>query len=121
MFDTINNSDIYGTYKDIYLSEKEREEKLLQGIQLVNGLKARVGAKEPDGTSVTVTTQENAIKKIFDKTFAVSLDFNFFKHPMYPYDLKEDLIVRLELNSSEKLILCIGDTTATDKFSDISL
>ena len=121
MVDTINNSDIYGTYKDLYLSEKEREEKLLQGIQLVNGLKARVGAKEPDGTSVTVTTQENAIKKIFDKTFAVSLDFNFFKHPMYPYDLKEDLIVRLELNSSEKLILCTGDTAATDKFSDISL
>ena len=31
-FDTINNSDIYNTYKDLYLSEKEREEKLLQGI-----------------------------------------------------------------------------------------
>ena len=30
--DTINNSDIYHTYKDLYLSEKEREEKLLQGI-----------------------------------------------------------------------------------------
>ena len=27
--DTINNSDIYGTYKDLYLSKKEREEKLL--------------------------------------------------------------------------------------------
>ena len=30
--DTISNSDIYGTYKDLYLTEKEREEKLLQGI-----------------------------------------------------------------------------------------
>ena len=30
--DTISNSDIYGTYKDLYLSEKEREEKLLQSI-----------------------------------------------------------------------------------------
>ena len=37
--DTINNSDIYDTYKDLYLSEKEREEKLLQGIQSANGLK----------------------------------------------------------------------------------
>ena len=44
--DTINNSDIYDTYKDLYLSEKEREEKLLQGIQSANGLKARVGAKK---------------------------------------------------------------------------
>ena len=42
--DKINNSDIYDTYKDLYLSEKEREEKLRQGIQPANGLKARVGA-----------------------------------------------------------------------------
>ena len=44
--DTINNSDIYDTYKDLYLSKKECEEKLLQGIQSVNGLKAQVGAKK---------------------------------------------------------------------------
>ena len=40
--DTINNSDIYDTYKDLYLSEKEREKKLLQGAQLTNGSEARV-------------------------------------------------------------------------------
>ena len=27
--DTINNSDIYDTYKDLYLSKKEREERPL--------------------------------------------------------------------------------------------
>ena len=64
---TINNSDIYDTYKDLYLSEKEREEKLLQGIQLANGLKARTGGKKADGTALTVTTQENAIKKCLIK------------------------------------------------------
>ena len=98
--DTINNSDIYDTYMDLYLSEKEHEEKLLQGIQPANGLKARVGAKKLDGTALTVTTQENAIKKTFDKRFAMPSDFDFFKHPVYPYGLKKDLIVRLELNSS---------------------
>ena len=40
---------------------------------------------------------------------------------MDPYGLKEDLMVRLELNSSEKVILCTGDTNATYKLSDISL
>ena len=40
---------------------------------------------------------------------------------MYPYGLREDLIVRLELNSSENVILCTGDTSATYKLSDISL
>ena len=39
--DTINNSDVYDTYKGLYLGEKEREEKLLQGIQPSNALKAR--------------------------------------------------------------------------------
>ena len=58
--DTINNSDIFDTYKDLYLSKKEREEKLLQGIQSANGLKARLGAKKADGTALTMTTQENA-------------------------------------------------------------
>ena len=68
-----------------------------------------------------MATQENAIKKTFDKRFAIPLDFDFFKHPVYPYRLKEDLIVRLELNSPEKVILCTGDTSATYKLSDISL
>ena len=42
-------------------------------------------------------------------------------HPVYPYGIKEDLIVRFELNSFEKVILCTGDTNVTYKFSDISL
>ena len=69
-----------------------------------------------DCTALTMTTQENAIKKTFDKRFAIPLDFDFFKHPVYPYSLKEDLIVKLELNSSEKVILCTGDTAANTSF-----
>ena len=117
----INKSDIYDTYKDLYLSKKEREVKLLQGIQSANGLKARVGVKKTDGTALAVTTLENAIKKTFDERFAIPSDFDFFKQPVYPYGLKKDLIVRLELNSSEKLISCTGDTSATYKLSDKSL
>ena len=44
--DMINNSDIYDAYKDLYLSKKVPEEKLLQGVQSANGLKARRGAKK---------------------------------------------------------------------------
>ena len=94
--DTINSSDIYDSYKDLYLSKKECEKKLLQGIQSANGLKARVGAKKSGGTALTVTTHENAIKKTLDKRFAIPLDFDLFKHSVYPYGLKEDLIVTLE-------------------------
>ena len=103
--DMIDDSDIYDTYKGLYQSEKEREEKLLQGIESANGLKSRVGAKISDGTALALTTQENAIKKTFDKRFSIPLDFGFFKHPVYTYSLKENLIVRLELNSPGKVIL----------------
>ena len=61
------------------------------------------------------------IKKTFDKSFSIPLDFDFFKDPVHPMRLKDDLIVRLELNSAEKVILCTGDTNATYKLSDISL
>ena len=64
--DRINNSYNYDTYKDLNLNKKERKEKLLQGIQSSNGLKARVGAKNADGIALTVTTQGNVVKKTFD-------------------------------------------------------
>ena len=119
--ETINNWDIYDTYKELYLSEKEHEEMLVQGTQSVNGLKARLGAKKADGTALTLTTQESAFKKTLDNQFVIPLDLDFFKHPIYPYGLKEDLIVRIELNSAGKLILCAGDSSAIYKLSDISL
>ena len=58
---------------------------------------------------------------MFNKRLSIPLDFDLFKHPVYPYGLKEDLIVRLDLNLSEKVILCTGDTSATYRLSDISL
>ena len=79
-----------------------------------------MSAEKADGMVLTVTTQENVIRKMFDKRLAVPLHFDFFKHPVYPYSLKENLIVRLELNSSEKVILCTRDTNTTYKISDIS-
>ena len=38
--DTVNQSYIYATYKDLFLSKKEREEKRLQGFQTERELKA---------------------------------------------------------------------------------
>ena len=54
--DIINNTDIYISDKGLYLSEKERKEKVLQGIQSLNCLKSQVGAKKIDGTAIAVMT-----------------------------------------------------------------
>ena len=61
----MNKTDIYDTYKDLYLSKEKREEKLLQGIQSTNGLMAWAGERKVESTAITVTTQENTIKKNF--------------------------------------------------------
>lgn len=45
------------------------------------------------------------------------MDFHFFKNPVYPYGLKGDFIVSLEL----KVALCSGDAVGTYKLSDIFL
>ena len=92
--DTINNADNYGTYKNLYLSEKECEKKLLQGIQSANGLKARAGANKADGAALTMTTKENAIKKTFGKRFVIPLDFDFFIQYIL-MDLKKILLQSL--------------------------
>ena len=46
--DTINNSETNSMYKNLYLSEKESEEKLLKDIKLANGLKAQLGVKKSE-------------------------------------------------------------------------
>ena len=49
--DTIINSDMYDTSKDLYLSEKQRGEKLVQAMQSANGLKTWVQAKNTNNKS----------------------------------------------------------------------
>ena len=39
--EVIENCDIFDTYKDLYLTKKQRENMQLQGIQPENGLKAQ--------------------------------------------------------------------------------
>ena len=96
----IENCDIFDTYKDLYLTKKQRENMHFQGIQPENGLKARVGAKKSDGTDLTLSTAENAVKKTLGKRFAIPLDFEYFKQPVSPYYLHEKLFVTIELNKS---------------------
>ena len=87
---------------------------------MANGLKARLGAKKTDVTALIVTTQEIAIKETLDKRFTIPLDFDFFKHPVYPYG-QERLFIRIELNFAGNVLLCTGNTNATYKISDIFL
>jgi len=119
--ETVNNSCIFDTYKDLYLPKHEREDRFLQGIQGAQGLKARVGATKEDGGALAFTDEENAIQKTLESRFSIPLDFDFFNQPVYPYGLEEKLVARLTLNSAENIILVTGDSNATYTISDIAL
>ena len=56
---------------------------------------------------------------MIEKNFVIPLEFDFFKHPFYPYGFKENFIIRSELNSAENSILC-GKESTKNKPSDIS-
>ena len=105
--DTINDSDIYDTCKNLYLREKEREENLPECMQSANGLKALVGANKVDGTKIQASIKENTTKTIFDERLAIPSHFDSFEHLVYLYELTEELILRLKLNPSGNLILCV--------------
>lgn len=54
--------------------------------------------KNADCTVIIVTTQGNAIRQFFDKSLTTPLAFDFCKYLVYPSELTEDLIVKIELN-----------------------
>ena len=65
--EVIENADIFDTYKDPYLTKKQREKMQLERIQPENSLKARAGTKTADGTDLTLSTAENAVNKTLEK------------------------------------------------------
>ena len=44
------------------------------------------------------------------KRFEVPLDFDLFKHPVYPSGFEEDLTITIELNSAKEVVLCTRET-----------
>ena len=119
--ESINHCDKFDTFKDLYLTKDQREDRVLQGIQSVQGLKARVGATKSDGTAITFNGEETAIQKTLGNRFSIPLDFDFFNQPVFPAGLDEKLKVTLTLNSSERVIQASEDSEATFEISDIAL
>lgn len=98
------------------MSKKKRQKKLLQVIQSASGLKACTSAKLGKQQCNNNYNSRKCNQKHF--WLAIPLDS---KHPIYTYGVKEDLIVRLEMNSSGKVILSNKENTATYTLADISL
>ena len=115
---SIDDSDIFFIYNDLWLKENKRADLVYQGIQSNNVGKLRIEAGDKDDTK----KKDSAIANVYKNRFYIPLDFELLSTHM-PYcqsALNDRLTYELTFNNYNRVILS-DDTTARYKISEISL
>ena len=99
---SIFNYNIYATFKDLWLTEEERDNSVFQGIQSENLRKLRSGV-----TVAGASDNEKALKEVFEKKYKIPLDFELLTchSPLYKFPIQEDIIFEITLSSVEDIIV----------------
>ena len=110
---SINNYDEIMTYKDHWLSKKEKSRQIFQGIDDDNSLKLRVESKGATGDA-----KETAIAKTYGNRFRIPIDFELLNDigPYHQASLADKLEIRLTFNDKKAVIL--GSTSTLAAASD---
>jgi hypothetical protein len=114
---TLNNSDIFHCYQDLWKTKNERDNAVLQGIQSEAGRKVRINAGDKGADSKDV-----AIGTAYSNLFHIPLDFELLDAdmPFYQYELKDRLSYEITFNNYGRVIES-SDATASYTISDISM
>ena len=114
---SLNNSDIFLTYCDLWLTANERKDLVYQGIQDANGIKHRIEAGDAVYNKIDM-----AVAAVYGNRFYVPLDFELLSThlPYYQGALKDRLSYELTFNDYGRVINST-DAEAQYKISDISL
>ena len=98
---SIDDSDIYHCYVDLWKSPSERVNMAYQGIGKANMLKHRVGAD-----NATADTGDEAIADAYKNRFCIPLDFELLEShmPFYQAGLGDRLEYELTFNDYNKVI-----------------
>jgi len=118
---TVNNSDVYYCYQDLWKTAWERENAHYQGIDTTtdrNATKLRVGAGDGDRTVVA----DQAISTAYGNRFYIPLDFELLEShmPFYQSALGDRLEYELTFNDNSRVILS-NDDSASYVLENISL
>ena len=118
---SIDDSDVYYCYQDLWKTARERENAHYQGIDTTadrNATKLRVGA---GGASDVAADQ--AISTAFSNRFFVPLDFELLEShmPFHQAALGDRLEYELTFNDYARTILATGDAAASYTVENISL
>ena len=106
----IDNYSLYATFKDLWLTEEERKNRVFQGIQSENLRALRSGVTEANVNGETAN--EKTLKAVFGEKYKIPLDFELLSShaPFYKFPIQEDLIFELTLAPKEDII--VTDTVA---------
>jgi hypothetical protein len=98
----VDHYNIFETYKDLWLTEKQRKNRILQGIGTTNVRRLRAGAGNADKTE----DAHNAIFKACKSKHYIPIDFDVYsKHgPFYPNVIAEDFIREITFNEAKNVI-----------------
>lgn len=98
----INYYYVYKTYGDLWLSEKERKNLVLQGLGTENLRKLRAGAGNADADEV----KDKAIFASFRTKHEVPLDFEVYSShgPFYPNVISEDFVREITFNDAKYVV-----------------
>ena len=114
---SIDDSDIYHCYVDLWKSPSERVNMAYQGIGKANMLNHRVGAR-----NATADTGDEAIADAYKNRFCIPLDFELLEShmPFYQAGLGDRLEYELTFNDYNKVINST-DTDASYTIKNICL
>ena len=98
----IDDADVYLCFKDLWLTDKERQNMAYQGIQNANTARIRVAA----GNAVAATQPDASIAAAYGNRFYIPLDFELLTDhmPFYQSGLTDRLSFELTFNDYGRVI-----------------
>ena len=103
----LDRADIWRTYSDLWLSEKQRELKIEEGLDTTdsrNVNKIRVGV-----TVAAATNEEKAVAAAYGDRFKIPLGFELLKYlPYSPFNLLDKYSKKLRFSSNGSVMIDAG-------------
>lgn len=114
---SLEQSDIFHCYQDLWKTENERENATMQGIMSEGLRKHRISAGDKDADA-----KNTAIATACGSKFYIPLDFELLEGemPFYSYDFYNSVAIELQFNNYGRVIVS-SDTTASYAISNIEL
>ena len=112
--------DIYKIFEDLFLSQEERDNMLLDGIQSVGLNKIRSNAGDKQTTGVD---SENKLNGIYGSKYRIHLDHQILNDhgTFYPQALYNDLVFELTLAPASQVVRGSDKTKLEYKLTNIQL